>query len=54
MGGTLAKLADRGQRILIVDLTVGEPTEFGEPGARTRQAAEAAHILGLEGVTLAG
>jgi LmbE family N-acetylglucosaminyl deacetylase len=54
MGGTLAKLADRGQRILLVDLTVGEPTEFGEPGARARQAAEAARILGVERVTLAG
>jgi LmbE family N-acetylglucosaminyl deacetylase len=25
MGGTLAKLADKGQRILIVDMTDGEP-----------------------------
>jgi LmbE family N-acetylglucosaminyl deacetylase len=29
MGGTLAKLADRGQRILLVDLTTGEPPDFG-------------------------
>ena len=33
MGGTLAKLADQGQRILLVDLTDGEPTEFAEPGS---------------------
>lgn len=52
MGGTLAKLARRGQRILLVDLTDGEPTEFAEPGVRARQAAEAARILGVERVTL--
>ena len=52
MGGTLAKLADRGQRILIVDLTEGEPTEFAEHGLRARQAAEAARILGVERVNL--
>jgi N-acetylglucosamine malate deacetylase 1 len=52
MGGTLAKLADRGQRILIVDLTTGEPTEFAEPGVRAAQAAEAACILGVERISL--
>jgi LmbE family N-acetylglucosaminyl deacetylase len=52
MGGTLAKLADRGQRILIVDLTDGEPTEFAEPGVRTGQAAEAARILGVDRICL--
>lgn len=48
MGGTLRLLADRGHRILLVDLTDGEPTEFAEPGVRARQAAEAARILGVE------
>lgn len=38
MGGTVAKLADRGQRILLVDLTDGEPTEFAEVGIRAQQA----------------
>ncbi len=52
MGGTLAKLGDAGQRILLVDLTDGEPTEFAEPGVRARQAAEAARILGVERTTL--
>ena len=52
MGGTLAKLADRGQRILLVDLTAGEPTELGAPGARAREAAEAARVLGVERVSL--
>lgn len=48
MGGTLAKLSDKGQRILLVDLTDGEPTEFAETGVRARQASEAARILGVE------
>jgi len=41
MGGTLARLADAGQRILLIDLTDGEPTEFAEPGVRAEQAAQA-------------
>jgi LmbE family N-acetylglucosaminyl deacetylase len=52
MGGTLARLADAGQRILLVDLTDGEPTEFAEPGVRAQQAALAASILGVERCTL--
>src|SRR5690349_9116311 len=52
MGGTLAKLADRGLRILLVDLTDGEPTELAEPGQRAREAAEAAEILGVRRVSL--
>lgn len=52
MGGTLAKLADTGQRILLVDLTDGEPTEFADVGVRAAQAAEAARILGVERVSL--
>lgn len=52
MGGTLAKLSDKGQRILLVDLTDGEPTAFAEPGIRTQQAHEAARILGVERLSL--
>jgi len=52
MGGTLAKLADAGQRILLVDLTAGEPTEFAASGVRAQQASEAARILGVERWTL--
>jgi N-acetylglucosamine malate deacetylase 1 len=52
MGGTLAKLSDQGLRILLVDLTEGEPTEFAEPGVRARQAEEAARILGVERLSL--
>jgi len=52
MGGTLAKLTDAGQRVLLVDLTDGEPTEFAVRGVRAKQAHEAARILGVERCTL--
>lgn len=53
MGGVLAKLSDRGQRILLVDLSDGEPTDFGARGERAEQAAAAAAILGVDRVSLA-
>lgn len=52
MGGTLAKLTANGQRILLIDLSDGEPTEFAVRGVRARQAAEAARILGVERICL--
>jgi len=52
MGGVLAKLSDRGQRILLVDLSDGEPTDFGARGERAEQAAAAAAILGVERISL--
>src|SRR5579859_814239 len=52
MGGTLAKLTDAGQRVLLVDMTDGEPTEFAVRGVRAKQAHEAARILGVERCTL--
>jgi LmbE family N-acetylglucosaminyl deacetylase len=52
MGGTVVKLSAQGQRILMVDLTDGEPTEFAEPGIRAKQADEAARILGVERMSL--
>jgi LmbE family N-acetylglucosaminyl deacetylase len=52
MGGTLVKLAEQGQRILLVDLTSGEPTEFAEVGIRAQQAHDAAQILGADRMTL--
>jgi len=52
MGGTVVKLSEKGQRILMVDLTDGEPTEFAEPGIRAKQANEAARILGVERMSL--
>lgn len=52
MGGTLARLSDTGQRLLLVDLTDGEPTEYADSGVRARQAAEAARLLGVERLNL--
>jgi bacillithiol biosynthesis deacetylase BshB1 len=52
MGGTAAKLAGKGLRILFVDLSDGEPTRHGARGARHEQATEAARILGVAGATL--
>jgi hypothetical protein len=40
MGGTLTKLTDVGQRLLLVDPTDGEPTEFAEPGVRAGSLAK--------------
>jgi len=47
-GGTLARLADQGYRVGIVDLTDGEPTPLSPgPEARLREARRAAEILGV-------
>jgi LmbE family N-acetylglucosaminyl deacetylase len=35
MGGVLARLSDRGQKVLLVDLSDGEPTDFGARGWTT-------------------
>ena len=52
MGGTAAKLAASGLRVLFADLTDGEPTRHAEPGVRAHQAARAAELLGVERLTL--
>jgi bacillithiol biosynthesis deacetylase BshB1 len=52
MGGTIARLAAGGHRVLLLDLTDGEPTPFGTRERRMAEAAEAARILGAERVTL--
>ena len=45
-GGALARSADRGERVGILDLTRGEMASRGTPEARAREAEEAAGILG--------
>jgi LmbE family N-acetylglucosaminyl deacetylase len=52
MGGTLAILTDKGQQVLLVDLTEGEPTEFAQIGIRAQQAREAAHVLRVDRLSL--
>jgi len=46
-GGTLLRMASRGLRTAILDLTQGEAGTRGSAGERAREAAEAARILGV-------
>jgi N-acetylglucosamine malate deacetylase 1 len=52
MGGTIAKLTGKGQRVLIVDVCDGEPADFAPAGTRQVQALAAAKILGADRVFL--
>lgn len=52
MGGTIAKLADQGHRVLLLDMTNGEPTPHGSPELRARESDRAAQILGVTRITL--
>src|ERR1700748_160996 len=46
-GGTLLRMAARGLRTAILDLTQGEAGNRGHAAERGREAAEAAHLLGV-------
>ncbi|MHC4976758.1 MAG: PIG-L family deacetylase, partial [Planctomycetota bacterium] len=52
MGGTIAALAKQGHDVLILDLTNGEPTPYGDPETRAGEAARACEVLGVERRTL--
>jgi N-acetylglucosamine malate deacetylase 1 len=54
MGGTAAKLALQGLRVLFIDLSNGEPARYAEPHVRRDQAARAAATLGVERLVLDG
>jgi len=45
MGGTIAKLASLGHRVVLLDVTDGEPTPFGDPRTRAEEAARACAVL---------
>ena len=47
MGGTIARLAEAGHDVLLLDMSNGEPTPHGDPETRAREAARAAEILGV-------
>ena len=47
MGGTIARLAEQGHDVLLLDMTNGEPTPHGDPETRASEAARAAEILGV-------
>jgi LmbE family N-acetylglucosaminyl deacetylase len=46
-GGTLLRMAARGLRTAILDLTQGEAGTRGNSQARAQEAAEAARLLGV-------
>lgn len=46
-GGTLARAADSGYRVGVLDLTRGESGTWGSPEGRAREAEAAAGILGV-------
>jgi bacillithiol biosynthesis deacetylase BshB1 len=46
-GGTLIRLADRGYRVGVVDMTHGELASRGTPEIRAGEAAAAAQVLGV-------
>lgn len=48
MGGTIARLAEQGHDVLLLDMTNGEPTPHGDPQTRAVEAAKAAEILGVK------
>lgn len=52
MGGTIARLAEQGHNVLLLDMTNGEPTPFGDPETRAKEADAAANILGVKRRTL--
>ena len=45
MGATIALLARQGHDVLLLDMTNGEPTPYGDPKTRAEEAAAAAAIL---------
>jgi len=47
MGGTIARLAEQGHDVVLVDMTDGEPTPFGTPEVRAEEATRAAETLGV-------
>ncbi len=47
MGGAIARLAQQGHRVHLLDMTNGEPTPLGTPERRAEEAAAAAKILGV-------
>lgn len=52
MGGSIARLAQQGHDVLLLDMTNGEPTPMGSPEVRAREAARAAQVLGVKRRTL--
>lgn len=45
MGAAIAKLAEQGHDVLLLDVTNGEPTPYGDPVTRAEEARKAAEVL---------
>lgn len=54
VGGTLAKAAEQGRVVGILDLTAGESGSFGNVNTRSKEAQDAAKILGVSTRRTAG
>lgn len=52
MGATIAKFVAQGHRVLLLDMSDGEPTPLGSKEIRARESAAAATILGVSRVQL--
>ncbi|UYP44800.1 Diacetylchitobiose deacetylase [Candidatus Lokiarchaeum ossiferum] len=52
IGGIMATLAKKGKKVLLVNLTDGEPTPLGDHDTRIKEASAAAEILGIDRLTL--
>jgi bacillithiol biosynthesis deacetylase BshB1 len=52
LGGPIAKFANEGHNVLLLDMTSGEPTPHGSPEIRAKEAAAAAGILGVNRTTV--
>ena len=48
MGGTIARLAQQGHNVLLLDMTNGEPTPHGSIEQREKEWTAAAKILGVQ------
>src|SRR5262245_35425975 len=46
-GGSISLLLSQGHSVGVLDLTDGEPTPYGSPEIRAREAAQATEVLAL-------
>lgn len=51
MGGTIAKLAQQGHDLLLLDMTTGEPTPYGDEPTRAGEAIAATEVLSPDSCT---
>ena len=49
MGGSIIRLAEQGHSVLLLDITNGEPTPYGDPATRAAEARAALAHLSPEG-----